>query len=54
MLLVYKSPVQSGFSAQFGRTATATGCLLWQDPNNRTETEKNRSKPFELQFSRNP
>jgi hypothetical protein len=46
--LVYKSPVQSGFSAQFGRTATATGCLLWQDPNNRTETEKNRSKPVQI------
>ena len=27
--LVFKSPVQSGFFAPFGRTATVTGCLLW-------------------------
>ena len=27
--LVFKSPVQSGFFAPFGRTATITGCLLW-------------------------
>jgi hypothetical protein len=27
--LVFKGPVQSGFFAPFGRTATATGCLLW-------------------------
>ena len=30
--LVSGSPVRSGFSAKFRRTATATGCLLWQDP----------------------
>ena len=30
--LVSGSPVWSGFSAKFRRTATATGCLLWQDP----------------------
>ena len=29
--LVFASPVQSSFFALFGRTATATGCLLWQD-----------------------
>ena len=26
--IVFKSPVQSGFLTKFGRTATATGCLL--------------------------
>ena len=30
--IVSGSPVRSGFSAKFRRTATATGCLLWQDP----------------------
>jgi hypothetical protein len=28
-VLVFKGPVQSSFFAPFGRTATATGCLLW-------------------------
>ena len=27
--LVFKSPVQSGFSAQFWVTGTATDCLIW-------------------------
>ena len=28
-LLVFKSPVRSGFSAQFWVTRTETGCLIW-------------------------
>ena len=43
--LVFASPVQSGFFALFGRTATATSCLLWQDPKKPDWTAKNRSKP---------
>jgi hypothetical protein len=34
---VFKSPVQFGFSALFKQTATATGCLLWQNQSNRIE-----------------
>ena len=36
--IVFKGPVQSGFLAQFRWTATASGCLLWQDPKNPVQT----------------
>ena len=41
-LLVFKGPVRSGFWARFGRTATTTSCLLWQDPKKPDWTAKNR------------
>ena len=44
--LVFKSPVQSSFLAQFGWTATATSFLLWQDPKKLDWSAKNWSKMF--------
>jgi hypothetical protein len=43
--IVFESPVQSGIFTFFGRTETATGCLVWKYEKNGTETAKNRQKP---------
>ena len=40
--LVFKRLVQSGFSAQFEWTTTATGCLIWQDPKKPDQTGPDR------------
>ena len=40
--IVFKGPVWSGFSARFGWTATAIGCLLWQDPKKPVQTGPDR------------
>ena len=47
VLLMFKGPVRSGFSAWFRRTATETGCLLWQDPKKPVQTSPDH---FFLQF----
>ena len=43
--VVFKGPVQSGFSAKFQWTGTTTSWLLWENLKDQTETEKNQSKP---------
>ena len=40
LLIVFKGPVWSGFSAWFWWTATTTGCLLWQDQKTRLDCKK--------------